>query len=106
MASVRCNCIDPSESIRKRLGSPSTAPRWWCKLGRFVNGWGQVEVHEKFIRQKARNMHRRLRTQKVTGIGKDKMIVVGVVERTGVVRTTLVESRKKKPLEALVALLG
>jgi hypothetical protein len=51
-------------------------------------------------------MHRRLRAQKVTGTGKDKMIVVGVVERAGVVWTTLVESRKKKPLQALVALLG
>ena len=70
--------------------------------GSFNKAAGQVEVDETFIGQKARNMHKNVRARKITGTGgKDKTVVGGVMERGGTVRAT-VESRKKKPLQALV----
>ncbi|MGE5644212.1 MAG: IS1595 family transposase [Acidobacteriota bacterium] len=77
--------------------------RYAMQTGSFNKACGQVEVDETFIGQKARNMHKQVRSRKITGTGgKDKTMVVGVLERGGVVRTTVVESRKKKPLQSLV----
>lgn len=74
-----------------------------ARTGSFNKAAGQVEVDETFIGQKARNRHNNVRTRKITGTaGKDKTMVVGVWERGGVVRATVVESRKKKPLQSLV----
>jgi hypothetical protein len=40
-------------------------------------------------------MHKAVRSRKITGTGgKDKTMVVGVLERGGTVRTTVVDSRK------------
>jgi transposase-like protein len=73
------------------------------QTGSFNKACGQVEVDETFIGQKARNMHKHVRSREITGTGgKDKTMVVGVLERGGVVRTTVVESRKKGPLQSLV----
>lgn len=73
------------------------------QAGSFNKACGQVEVDETFIGQKARNMHKAVRSRKITGTGgKDKTMVVGVLERGGVVGTTVVESRRKKPLQSLV----
>src|ERR1700730_6116809 len=45
---------------------------------------GEVEVDETFIGGKARNMHAAERAQKITGTGgKDKVIVMGMMERGG-----------------------
>ncbi len=74
--------------------------RYAMQTGSFNKACGQVEVDETFIGQKARNMHKGIRSRKITGTGgKDKTMVVGVLERGGVVRTTVVESRKKKTLQ-------
>jgi transposase-like protein len=74
-----------------------------ARTGSFNKAAGQVEVDETFIGQTARNMHKTVRARKITGTGgKDKAMMVGVMERGGVVRATVVESRKKKPLQALV----
>ena len=41
---------------------------------------GEVEVDETFIGGKARNMHKHIREQKITGTGgKDKTMVMGVL---------------------------
>ena len=46
---------------------------------------------------------RRVRSRKITGTGgKDKTMVVGVLERGGTVRTTVVDSRKKHVLQTHV----
>jgi len=67
------------------------------KLG--GNG-GEVEVDETFIGGKARNMHlsRRKHRLAATGVG-GKAPVVGLLERGGEVRTTVVPTRRKKDIQ-------
>ena len=64
---------------------------------------GEVEVDETFIGQKSRNMHKATRERRITGTGgKDKAMVVGVLERGGHVKAKVVSSRKKRDLQKLV----
>src|SRR5580704_12622310 len=61
---------------------------------------GEVEVDETFIGGKARNMHKAKRAEKITGTGgKDKTIVMGMMERDGNVRAMVLDNRKKKTLQ-------
>jgi transposase-like protein len=61
---------------------------------------GEVEVDETFIGGKARNMHKSKREQRITGTGgKDKTVVMGMIERGGEVRAFVVDNRKKKELQ-------
>jgi transposase-like protein len=70
------------------------------KLG--GNG-GEIEVDESFIGGKARNMHVSERKRRITGTGtKDKTAVMGILERGGKVRTTVVPNRRKGTLQAEV----
>jgi hypothetical protein len=62
---------------------------------------GQVEVDETFIGGKARNMHKSKRSRVITGTGgKDKPIVMGMLERGGNVRAMVVENRLRKELQS------
>ncbi len=71
--------------------------------GSFRKLSGEVEVDESFIGGKARNMHGRRRARVITGTGgKDKATVLGMIERSGHVRTLVVENRRKKALQAAV----
>lgn len=64
---------------------------------------GEVEVDETFIGGKARNMHVSKRKRRITGTGtKDKTAVMGILERGGKVRTTVVPNRKKRALQGEV----
>jgi len=64
---------------------------------------GEVEVDESMIGGKSRNMHKAKRARVITGTGgKDKTIVMGMVERGGEVRTVVVDSRRKKELQKQV----
>src|SRR6266567_4303261 len=55
---------------------------------------GQIEADETFIGGKARNMHKDVRARKITGTGgKDKAIVVGMLQRGGKVRATVTADR-------------
>jgi transposase-like protein len=64
---------------------------------------GEVEVDETFIGGKARNMHKAKRAEKIKGRGPEgKAIVAAVLERHGEIRATVVESRRKKPLQTMV----
>jgi transposase-like protein len=64
---------------------------------------GEVEADETFVGGKARNMHASKRAAKVTGTGpKDKTAVMGILERGGKVRATVVPNRKKKALQSEV----
>jgi transposase-like protein len=70
------------------------------KLGGSGTG---VEVDETFIGGKARNMHVDVKKRRVTGTGgKDKVAVMGILERGGQVRAQVVPSRKKAVLQAEV----
>ena len=70
------------------------------KLG---GGSGEIEVDESFIGGKARNMHVSERKRRITGTGtKDKTAVMGILERGGKIRTTLVPNRKKAALQGEV----
>jgi transposase-like protein len=64
---------------------------------------GEVEADETFIGGKARNMHAAKRAKKITGTGgKDKTAVLGVLQRGGNIKVSVVSSRKKKELQAKV----
>ncbi|HSU59854.1 MAG TPA: IS1595 family transposase [Bryobacteraceae bacterium] len=64
---------------------------------------GHVEADETFIGGKARNMHIGKRQRRITGTGpKDKTAVMGILERGGEVRTSVVPNRRKKALQAEV----
>jgi len=64
---------------------------------------GHVEADETLIGGKSRNMHKGKRAQRITGTGgKDKTAVMGIVERGGKVRTSVVPDRKKKTLQTEV----
>ena len=71
--------------------------------GSFDKLSGEIEVDETFIGGKARNMHVAQRRRRITGTGgKDKTAVMGIMERGGQIRTAVVESRRKKTLQAEV----
>jgi transposase-like protein len=71
--------------------------------GPFEKLSGEVEADETFIGGKARNMHASKRAAKISGTGpKDKTAVMGILERGGKVRATVVPNRKKKALQAEV----
>jgi transposase-like protein len=64
---------------------------------------GECEADETFIGGKARNMHLSVKARRITGTGTvDKTAVMGILERGGEVRTTVVANRKKKTLQAEV----
>ena len=64
---------------------------------------GEVEVDETFIGGKARNMHLSERKRRITATGtKDKTAVMGILERGGKVRASVVPSRRKTVLQEQV----
>jgi transposase-like protein len=64
---------------------------------------GQIEVDETFIGGKSRNMHVAQRQRRITGTGgKDKTVVMGIVERGGEIRTVVLPDHKKKTLQGEV----
>ncbi|HYL73162.1 MAG TPA: IS1595 family transposase [Bryobacteraceae bacterium] len=64
---------------------------------------GEVEIDETFIGGKARNMHKEKRERVITGTGgKDKTVVMGMMERGGNVRAMVVDTRRKKELQSQV----
>jgi transposase-like protein len=64
---------------------------------------GHVEADETFIGGKARNMHMAQRRRRITGTGtKDKVAVMGFLERGGKVRTMVVPNRRKHALQGEV----
>lgn len=64
---------------------------------------GDVEVDETFIGGKARNMHIAQHKRRITGPGaNDKVAVMGMIERGGEVRTSVVANRRKRALQTQV----
>ena len=107
---VNCkNGVSSCESARDLGVTQKTA--WFMnhRLRFALNGGGfgklsgEVEADETFIGGKARNMHKDKRAAKITGTGpKDKTAVMGILERGGNVRTSVVPNRRKKALQAEV----
>jgi transposase-like protein len=65
------------------------------------NGGPGVEVDETFIGGKARNMHLSVKARRITGTGmKDKITVMGMLERGGELRLAVVPTRKRPVLQA------
>jgi transposase-like protein len=61
---------------------------------------GEVEVDETFIGGKARNMHKDKKARVITGTGgKDKTVVMGMMERGGKVRAMVVDNRRRPELQ-------
>src|SRR6267154_3198008 len=62
-----------------------------------IGGDGKhVEVDETFIGGLSRNMHKEVRARKIKGTGgRDKTLVVGFLERSGKVRTSVPNNRRK-----------
>ena len=62
-----------------------------------------MEVDETLIGGKARNMHKDVKARRITGTGgKDKTPVLGIVERNGKIRTSVIPNRKKGTLQGEV----
>jgi len=77
--------------------------RFALKDGGFGLLSGEVEADETFIGGKARNMHMEQRKRRITGTGtKDKVAVMGFLERGGKVRTMVVPNRRKHALQQQV----
>ncbi|MDQ6651912.1 MAG: IS1595 family transposase [Acidobacteriota bacterium] len=77
--------------------------RFALHTGTFEKLSGEVEVDETFIGGKARNMHVDVKARRITGTGgKDKTAVMGILERGGKLRTTVIPNRKKKALQSEV----
>src|SRR5580658_9136934 len=69
--------------------------------GSFERVSGHVEADETVIGGKARNMHASKRARKITGTGgKDKTAVMGILERGGKVKATVIPNRKKSAVQA------
>lgn len=63
----------------------------------------EVEVDETFIGGKARNMHPDVHKRRITQSGpNDKVIVIGILERDGEVRATVLPNRRKPIVQETV----
>lgn len=73
------------------------------RQGSFEKLVDDVEADETYIGGKARNMHKHVREEKITGRGvAGKAIVLGVLERDGQVRTMVVETSRRPGIHAFV----
>lgn len=75
------------------------------RSGTFEKLQDDVEVDETYIGGKARNMHRHVKEKKIKGTGgagSGKEIVVGMLERGGVVRLSHVRQANRETLQTLV----
>jgi transposase-like protein len=73
------------------------------RSGSFAKFSGGCDVDETFIGGKARDMDIENRKRRIGGTGgKDKVAVLGIIERGGKVRTVVVRNRRKKALQAEV----
>src|ERR1022692_3042781 len=103
------NCKNGISSYELSRGLKVTQKTAWFMLHRirlamqdagFNKLGGEVEVDETFIGGKARNMHKDKRARVITGTGgKDKVVVMGMMERGGNVRAFVVDNRRTKELQ-------
>ena len=78
----------------------TTASERPCRKGRLRSWAARSKQMKTFIGGKARNMHVSARKRRITGTGgKDKTAVLGMLERNGKVRTTVLENRRKNTIQ-------
>jgi transposase-like protein len=107
---VNCKNGISSYEVAKAIGVTQKSAWFMDHRIRFALGMGaidklscEVEADETFIGGKARNMHVSKRKRRITGTGtKDKTAVMGILERGGKVRASVVSNRKKAALQAEV----
>jgi transposase-like protein len=107
-----CNCKNGISSCEVARALGITQKTAWFMLHRIrktlqdeyaMKLSGEVEADETFIGGKARNMHISKRERRITGTGgKDKTAVMGILERGGKVRTSVIPNRKRAALQAEV----
>jgi transposase-like protein len=69
------------------------------QTGSFDKLDGEVEVDETFIGGKARNMHEDVHKRRITGTGgKDKSVVMGIRQRDGEIRASVVPDNRRPTL--------
>jgi transposase-like protein len=74
------------------------------QTGSFDKLDGEVEADETFIGGKARNMHKDVRKRKITGTGgKDKTAVMGIRQRGGETRASIVPNVQRSTLHGQIA---
>ena len=105
-------CKNGVSSYEASRAIGTTQKTAWFMLQRLRRGFmqekpvkleGDHEVDETFIGGKARNMHKSRRQKVITGTGGvNKTIVVGVLQRGGIVQTTFVPERTKPVLHKAV----
>ncbi|HEV2381854.1 MAG TPA: IS1595 family transposase [Terriglobia bacterium] len=77
--------------------------RYALKEGGFDKFSGEVEADETFIGGKARFMHISERKRRITGSGPtNKTAVMGILERGGKVRTSVISNRRKHAVQSEV----
>lgn len=73
------------------------------KTGSFMKFTGACEADETFIGGLSKNMHKEKRERRITSPGgKDKMMVMGVLERGGEVRAAVIKDRSSDALKGAV----
>ncbi len=73
------------------------------EMGSFEKLSGEIEADESFIGGLARNMHPHKREAKIKGTGgSGKAIVMGVLERKGEVRASVVDNTRKRTVQGKV----
>jgi transposase-like protein len=106
-----CNCKNGVSSCELARSIGVTQKSAWHMLHRIrktlheesaIMLSGEVEADETFIGGKARNMHLSKKARRITGTGTVETAVMGILERGGTVRTSVVADRKKKTLQAEV----
>ena len=107
-----CNCKNGVSSCEMARTLGITQKSAWFMMHRIrltmkddstIKLSGEVEADETFIGGTARNMHVAVKARRITGTGtKDKIAVMGILERGGKVVTTVVPNRKKTALQAEV----
>lgn len=69
-------------------------------MGKLGGEGKHIEADETFIGGLSRNMHKDVRKRRIDGTGiKDKTAVMGILERGGEVRATVVGNRRKKEMQ-------
>jgi len=77
--------------------------RYAMRNGTFEKLSGTIEADETFVGGLSKNMHKKERARKITGTGgKDKVIVLGVIERGGVARTEVIADRAGETIQGEV----
>ncbi len=107
-----CNCKNGVSSCEMARTLGITQKSAWFMMHRIrltmkddstIKLSGEVEADETFLGGKAHNMHVAVKARRITGTGtKAKTAVMGILERCGKVKTTVVPTRRKSALQAEV----